>query len=250
MIDPPAHAVPLEGGRMSVGIARVGDAVRRPLSGSSDFMAELLRLLERQGFEGAPRYLRRVDGADLLSFIPGEVPARFGVWTDDQVRAAARLLQQMHDATRGSDLAGRFDVVCHHDPGPNNAVFQHGVPVAFIDFAEAAPGGRLEDVAYMAWTWSIASKQALPLERQAEQVRLIADAYGLETAERHVLVDCILERQARNVRFWAEFQAEPANAPATPEQLADRIEWSRREHAFVAQHRDVFDRALSSPAPQ
>ncbi|WP_205327197.1 phosphotransferase [Glycomyces sp. YM15] len=245
MVDPCPDAVPLEGGRMSVGIARVGDTVRRPLSGSSDFMAALLRLLERRGFDGAPEYLGRTDGADVLSFIPGEVPTRFGVWSDDQIQAAARLLRRMHDATRGSDLAGRFDVVCHHDPGPNNAVFRDGVPVAFIDFAEAAPGGRLEDVAYMAWTWSIASKQTLPLGRQAAQVRLIADAYGLDAAERHVLVDCVLERQARNVRFWAEFQAKPASAPATPAQLADRIAWSRREHAFVAEHRDVFDRVLS-----
>lgn len=230
---------------MSVGVTRVGDTVHRPRSGSSDFMVALLRLLERQGFDGAPKYLGRTDEADLLSFIPGEVPARFGVWSDDQVRAAAVLLRRLHDATRGSDLAGRFDVVCHHDPGPNNAVIQDGVPVAFIDFAEAAPGGRLEDVAYLAWTWSIASKQTLPLGRQAAQVRLIADAYGLETAERHVLVDCILERQARNVRFWAEFQVKPASAPATLGQLADRIAWSRREHAFVAEHRDVFDRALT-----
>lgn len=230
---------------MSVGITRMGDTVRRPLCGSSDFMAALLQLLERQRFEGAPKHLGRIDGADLLSFIPGEVPASFGVWSDDQVRAAAVLLRRMHDATHGSNLAGRFDVVCHHDPGPNNAVFQHGVPVAFIDFAEAAPGGRLEDVAYMAWTWSIASKQTLPLGRQAEQVRLIADAYGLETVERRVLVDCILERQARNVRFWAEFQAKPATVPATADQLADRIAWSRREHDFVAEHREVFDRALT-----
>ncbi|GAA2147677.1 phosphotransferase [Glycomyces algeriensis] len=237
--------MPLEGGRMAAGVVRVGDTVHRPLSGSSDFMAALLGLLERQGFEGAPRHLGRTGGADVLSFLPGEVPARFGVWSDTQVQAAAALLRQMHDATRGSDLAGRCDVVCHHDPGPNNAVFQGGVPVAFIDFAEAAPGGRLEDVAYLAWTWSVASKQVLSLARQADQVRIIADAYGLEVAERQVLVDCILERQARNVRFWAEFKAGPATAPTTPEQLADRIEWSRREHAFVAAHREVFDRALA-----
>ncbi|MDN3241703.1 hypothetical protein [Glycomyces tritici] len=60
-----------------------------------------------------------------------------------------------------------------------------------------------------------------------------------------MLIDCILERQARNARFWAEFRAEAATVPATPEQLADRIEWSRREHAFVATHREVFDRALT-----
>jgi Ser/Thr protein kinase RdoA (MazF antagonist) len=245
MADRLEGAVPLVGGRMSAGIVRLGDTVRRPVSRSSAFMASLLALFEQHGFAGAPKYLGQEEGADILSFIPGEVPARFQPWADDQVRAAAKLLRQMHDATCGSDLAGRFDVVCHHDPGPNNMVFQDGLPVAFIDFAEAAPGSRLEDVGYMAWTWSISSKQAVPLREQAAQVRLIADAYGLEVAERHALVDCVLERQSRNVRFWAEFLARPAIAPAAPELLISRIEWSRREHAFVNQHRDVFDQALA-----
>jgi len=244
MTSTPPGAVPLTGGRIAAGIVRSGDTVHRPVSSASDFMAALLQLLERRHFTGAPKYLGRTDGADLLSYLPGDVPARFQPWSNGQVRAAASLLRQMHDATRGSSLTGRFEVVCHHDPGPNNAVFQDGMPTAFIDFAEAAPGSRLEDVGYMAWTWSITSKQTLPLPRQAEQVRLIADTYGLAEAERQALVDCILERQSRNVRFWAEHLARPETAPATPEDLTDRIAWSRREHAFVHTHRDVFDQAL------
>lgn len=245
MTDILADAVLLTGGRISTGVVRVGETVRRPVCKSSGFMASLLELLERRGFTGAPRYLGQEDGADLLSFIPGTVPARFGTWSDKQVRTAASLLRAMHDATRGSDLAGRFDVVCHHDPGPNNTVFQDGLPTAFIDFAEAAPGSRLEDVAYLAWTWSISSKESMSPPRQAEQVRLVTDGYGLEPAERHALVDCVLERQARNVRFWTDFEAGPGTAPATTAQLTDRIEWSRREHAYLFTHREVFDRALT-----
>ncbi|MEU5874746.1 phosphotransferase [Glycomyces sp. NPDC047369] len=207
-------------------------------------MAALLKLLERRGFTGAPRYLGQEGDADLLSFIPGTVPARFGVWSDLQVQAAASLLRGLHDATRGSDLAGRCDVVCHHDPGPNNVVFQNGLPAAFIDFAEAAPGSRLEDVAYLAWTWTISSKESTPLPHQAEQVRLVADAYGLEPPERHVLVDCILERQARNVRFWADFQTRREATPANASQIADCIAWSRREHSYLFTHRNAFDHAL------
>jgi hypothetical protein len=58
------------------------------------------------------------------------------------------------------------------------------------------------------------------------------------------LVDCILERQSRNVRFWSGFLVEPDSAPATPDVLADRIAWSRREHAFTHEHRAIFDAAL------
>jgi len=245
MTDASGSAVALTGGRMASEVLRRDDTVLRPASGSSEFMASLLKIFEQQNFVGAPKYLGQIDDKDILTYIPGEVPKKFRPWSDDQVRAASRLLREMHDATRGSDLAGRFDVVCHHDPGPNNYVFQDDVPVAIIDFEEAAPGSRLEDVAYMAWTWSVASKQAMPLEQQAEQVRLIADTYGLEDAERRALVDCILERQSRNVRFWAQFLAWPETAPATPDVLGDRIAWSKREHAFVYTNREVFDRALA-----
>ncbi len=91
---------------------------------------------------------------DILSYLPGEVPARFQVWKNEQVATAGALLRAMHDATRGSELAGRSPVVCHHDVGPNNAVFVDGIPVAWIDFDTAAPGSPLEDVGYAAWTCS------------------------------------------------------------------------------------------------
>ncbi|MFJ1662353.1 phosphotransferase [Streptomyces anthocyanicus] len=238
-------ALPLTGGRMAPEVFRLGDTVLRTASDTSEFMASLLNLFDQRKFRGAPKYLGQTGDKDILSYIDGEVPTKFQPWPNGQVRAAVRLLREMHDATRGSDLAGRFDVVCHHDPGPNNAVFQDGIPVAFIDFEQAAPGDRLEDVAYFVWTWTISSKQVMPLPDQAAQVRLIADVYGLEEAERCALVDGVLERQSRNVRFWAEFLASPQTAPAAPEVLADRIAWSKREQHFVSTHREVFDRALA-----
>ncbi|MFD9687345.1 phosphotransferase family protein [Kitasatospora sp. NPDC059088] len=245
MADAPGGAIALTGGRMTAGVVRVDDSVRRPVSDSSNFVAALLEVFEKQHFDGAPRYLGQAGGMDILSFIPGEVPARFQVWEDNQVAAAGALLRAMHDATRGSELAGRSPVVCHHDVGPNNAVFVDGLPAAWIDFDTAAPGSPLEDFGYAAWTWCIASKCTVPVERQAEQVRVLADAYGLHGPERGAVVDAILERQARNARFWAEVMASPDSAPAESEVLATRIEWSRREFAFTAANRSVFEAALA-----
>lgn len=181
---------------------------------------------------------------DVLSFMPGEVPARFGIWSDPQVTAAGSLLRVMHDATRGSDLAGRSPVVCHHDCGPNNTVFVDGEPAAFIDFDMAAAGSPLEDLGYMAWTWCISSKQTVPVARQAEQVRVLIDAYGLRYQERGAVMDSVLERQARNARFWAEMLAS-GSGPASAEVIATRIQWSRREHGFTFTNREIFDRALA-----
>lgn len=157
-IDPPTtppkaqeagEGVVLTGGRITAGVVRVGETVRRPAAPASGFVADLLVLLERRGFDGAPRYLRREGSTDVLSYLSGEVPARFRTWSDQQVAAAGSLLRALHDATRDSVLAGSFPVVCHHDCGPNNVVFRDGLPYAFIDFDTAAPGLPLDDVGYM-----------------------------------------------------------------------------------------------------
>ncbi|GAB2868225.1 hypothetical protein [Lentzea nigeriaca] len=98
--------VPLTGGRLTPGIVRRGDTVHRP---GSDFAASVLTLLESRGFAGAPRLLGRVDGMDVLSYVPGHVPARFRPWSDAQVSAAARLLREMRDTTAVLDaLPGAF----------------------------------------------------------------------------------------------------------------------------------------------
>ncbi|WP_414939712.1 phosphotransferase family protein [Amycolatopsis sp. cmx-11-51] len=237
--------ITLTGGRMTEGVTLRDNVVLRPASPSSAFVAALLDLFEKRGFQGAPRYLGSDDGMDIFSYVPGDVPARFGVWSDEQVAAAGALLREMHEASRGSELAGRFPVVCHHDAGPNNVVFVDDVPTAFIDFDTAAPGSPLEDFGYMAWTWCIASKRTTPVRRQAEQVRILADAYGLDVSERGVVVDCALERQARNARFWAEILASPGSAPASASVIAGRIAWSQREHAFTHEHREEFERVLA-----
>lgn len=181
----------------------------------------------------------------MFSYLPGTVPAKFQRWTDAQVSAAGVLLRQLHDATRGSTLAGRFPVVCHHDPGPNNTVFLKDVPVAFIDFDTAAPGEPLEDIGYAAWTWCVSARaDREPVEEQATQVRVMADAYGLDRHERRRLVAAILERQSRNARFWADRARGPSGPGPGTEVIRARVEWSRREHAFVCAHRAAFERAL------
>jgi Ser/Thr protein kinase RdoA (MazF antagonist) len=231
-------ATPLTGGRITKGVVRIGDTVRRP---AVPFTAELLRLLD--GLDIVPRHLGLDDeGRDVFTYLDGWVPARYGRWTDEQIAAVGRLLRAFHDATRGSSLAGHHDVVCHHDPGPTNFVFRDGIPSALIDFDTAEPGSVLEDIGYAAWTWCIASK--LPLETQPAQVKVLVDAYGLTEPQRLAVVDAILERQLRNVRLWTE-----ATVEVTDQQRAERIAWSRREHAFTTANRDAFERVLRGVRP-
>jgi Ser/Thr protein kinase RdoA (MazF antagonist) len=147
------HEEILIGGRLTQRVVRVGNTIRRPSTDVSGFVAKLLNHLESAGFASAPKYLGQDErGRDMLSYISGWVPAKFQYFTDDQIVEAGRLLRRFHDATRGSPLVSGASVVCHHDVGPNNVVFQNGRPFAFIDFDMAAPGPALDDVGYMAWT--------------------------------------------------------------------------------------------------
>jgi aminoglycoside phosphotransferase (APT) family kinase protein len=199
-------------------------------------MAELLHLLEARGFTAAPKYLGEdVLGRDILTYVDGWVPAKFQRWSDEQVAAAGSVLRAFHDATRGSRLAADHPVVCHHDPGPNNFVFQNDLPAALIDFDLAAPGDPLEDLGYAAWTWCIASEHADPT-RQAHQVRVLADAYALPTLDRQSLISAILSRQLQNADFWSRRSC----AEST-----DRITWSHREHVFTSINRHIFEAAVS-----
>jgi hypothetical protein len=57
--------VPLLVGRITPGVVRVGDTVRRPEGTASPFVREPLLHLERVGFTGALRFLG-IDAFDLL----------------------------------------------------------------------------------------------------------------------------------------------------------------------------------------
>ena len=239
--------IPLEGGNLSIGVVRVGDTVRRPAKGSSELVARLLGELEARGVAWAPRYLGRDEqGRDTFTFIAGSVPARWLEHSDAQVARAARLLRALHDATRGSQLAGTSSVVCHNDPSPSNTIFDEaGQPIAFIDFDFAAPGEPLEDLGYLAWAWCVSSNPTRPaVAAQAAQVRVAADAYGASSLERAGLVDALLERFTRNRAFWAEQLAQGGTSRITPERMARRVAWSEAEFAFVTENRAIFEAAL------
>src|SRR5215211_7796433 len=138
--DGTAHELPLSGGRLTAGVVRVGDTVRRPNGPHSTFVHALLTHLDAVGFAGAPRLLGFDEhGREILSYVAGWVPPNLDHFPDAVLVHAARLLRALHDATAGTSLAGDQEVVCHNDPSPCNYVFRESRPVAFIDFDHAAP---------------------------------------------------------------------------------------------------------------
>jgi hypothetical protein len=216
---------PLSGGRVTPGVVRVGDTVRRPTGPHSAFVHQLLKHLEAVRFDAAPRLLGQDEqGREVLSFLPGEVPADLGLITDQQLADAFRLLRRFHDATAGSSLAGAAEIVCHGDISPCNTVLQDGTPVALIDFDAAAPGRRIDDLAYGLFLWLDLGNEDIALDDQRRRLHLAAAAYG-------VLVDSALVAEvARQIAI-------------TTQRLRDE----RRESAawWAGMYRWVLDHAVA-----
>jgi hypothetical protein len=177
----PLAEISLSGGRLTPGIVRVGDTVRRPAKGNASFVHDLLLFLEDQGFPFAPRFFGRDEqGRDILSYLEGETwPGSGSGLSDELLEQSARAIRRYHDATAGSPLAQGHEIVAHHELGPHNTIFQGGYPVGFIDWDNAAPGTRLRDLANATYNYVDVSHWAnQTAHEQARRIRLMCAAYG------------------------------------------------------------------------
>ncbi|MEV4351168.1 phosphotransferase [Actinoplanes sp. NPDC049596] len=149
-----------------------------------------------------------------------------------------RMLRELHDLTAGSVLAGERECVTHGDPGPFNTIFRAGLPVALIDWDSCRPGGRLDDLAYMAWTWGVQALGNVPVGEQAEHVRLVREGYG--GVEPEVLVDAMLARQSGLAEVEAANARDQRLDTARRRHAVRAVEWARNDRAVLERHRDAF----------
>jgi Ser/Thr protein kinase RdoA (MazF antagonist) len=192
--------ISLNGGRVTVGVVRVGSTVRRPPTANSDFIHRLLDHLAKKGFEGAPSFPGTDEcGRDVFGFIEGNVPAELTFHDDETLRGAASLIRRFHDlsaelvATPAAQNVG-IEVVCHNDLSPCNFVFRAGTPVAMIDFDIAAPGSRLHDLGYAAWLWLDLGSSEITPSRQKSRLAVFTEAYGIPDPD--LVLASVLKRQS------------------------------------------------------
>jgi hypothetical protein len=86
-----------------------------------------------------------------------------------------------------------------------------------------------------------------PVSKQARQLRLALDAYGLASEHRDQIIPAMIERMVWNVQFWSQRRAEPqAHEVSVSEARVERIiADTRAEKAYVQLHEAIFARALS-----
>ena len=230
--------IPLIGGRITQGVVRVGNTVRRPVGPHSPFVHRLLRHLDDVGFDAAPRLLGiDAKGREILSFQQGEALTVFQArdWSPVQITAAAQLLCRLHDATAGTPIAGGEETVCHNDFSPLNVAFVDGLPVSAFDFDQAAPGPRTRDLAYAAWLWLLGVDSVSHFDHQLGLLCTFLDEYGLEDAHRRGFGGRIVARVEAERDFHA--RAGRVAGPGT---------WLHNEIIWLKEHADAIDRGLGS----
>jgi hypothetical protein len=242
------------------GVVRIADTIRRPVRRSSQTIQALLRHIEAQGFESAPKALGFDDqGREVVSHLPGSAehyPWRAFVYSEDNLYRVARLLRAYHDKTisfcKPDDAAwlvtipGAAEVICHGDISPYNTIYINNEAVAFIDFETAAPGPRIWDVAFAVYRFArlcelsnIAKVSNAYLDKVAQRIRRFCDYYGLEA--RKSLLDIVLQR----LEFQIAWLSSPENVGIHRKAIADEHSaFYRRDVVAIARHTTKLGRYL------
>lgn len=233
----------LAGGNNTREVTRVGDTVRRSRGTGAAFAAQVLLHLASVQFPFAPRWLGvDLQGRDVLSYVPGETTNHPDQRAAGAYCRAGRILHQLHDATAGHLLAAGAECVIHGDPGPFNMICRDGLPVALIDWDSARPGARLDDLAYLAWTWCIQSTGNVPISDQARHLRELRDGYGDIAGD---LLSAILGRQAMIAGAEAINRDDPNLSPSRRAHAQRAIAWATADHNLVQCNLGLLRTALS-----
>jgi len=232
----------LTGGRITEGVIRAGDTVRRPMGPHTPFVHLLLDHLEDAGFEGSPRVLGiDEENREILTFIEGYVPPDLDTWSDEQLVRAAILIRRFHDTTAGSPLACDEEVVCHNDLSPCNTVFVEGMPSAFIDFDTASPGPRDQDPGHALWMFLDLGPDGADIGTQGHRIRMMCDAYGFDYQADPI--DTISRSQQMTLeRSRARIRA--GGSAGSVAYARASVEWIRAEMAWLDAHRCELETAM------
>ncbi|MEU5418137.1 phosphotransferase enzyme family protein [Streptomyces sp. NPDC020667] len=254
---------PLSGGNVSDGVVRVGDTVRRPAGPWTPAVHALLTHLHEAGFRAAPRPLGIDEhGREVLTFMPGNTvwPDRFALLEPArQLARAARLIRDFHDAVAGftppadarwqalvpvEGPAGGDEIIAHHDLAPWNLVTDGGEAWAFIDWDTAGPGSRLWDVAYAVHGFvPLSADPTWQRTDAADRLRIFADAYGLDEAERRHLVP-LLGRRTRSMHDFLRDETARGNQPWATLWAEGHGDIWRSDAEYIEQREDRWTHAL------
>jgi hypothetical protein len=255
----------LVGGRSTV--TRLGDVVFRQSAPWSKTTIALLRHLELEGFDHAPRVIG--DGFDelgreMLTYVQGERLHPYP-WDDEALPEMGAILKKLHWAAAsfippadavwrpwfGRSL-GQPSVIGHCDTGAWNIIARERMPVALIDWEEAGPVDPIIELAQACWLNALlfdddlAEKLGLaPVEARGRQIRLLLDGYELPAAQRTGFVGLVRDFAIQNAANEI-IQAQMTKEIVGPSALLEAVVWRTRSAAWLVQHHDTLDRIVTA----
>lgn len=254
----------LVGGRSTV--TKLGDLVFRQSAPWSHTTVALLRHLEAEGFEYAPRIIGDgfdEQGREVLTFVEGESPHPYP-WNDDALPMVGAILKKLHltaaSFTPPNDAVwrpwfgrtlGQPSAIGHCDTGAWNIIARHGLPVAFIDWEEAGPVDPLIELAQACWLNALlfdddlAEKLGLgSVEARGKQIKLLLDGYELPASSRVGFISLVRDFAVLNAAN--EISNNLALQATDPAALLDAVIWRTRSAGWLVKHHDTLDRIVSA----
>ncbi|MET3934461.1 aminoglycoside phosphotransferase family protein [Arthrobacter sp. OAP107] len=239
-------------------VVRIGDTVRRPVRPFTATVQEYLRYLCNAGIGFVPEpHGYDGQGREILSFVEGEVPVEpLPSWatSDDALGDLAQLIRRLHDVsvawepprdaiwgtipgTPSTPVPPLFDVpelVSHQDYCPGNVVFRDRRPFGFIDFDLARPTTRVADCVNAAYWWApllhpFDRSPSLSDTHGVERLRLFADAYGMDSRQRALVVPLAVQRSKNSlITMRAAADADPVFNRWWKEGMEERLQRAER----------------------
>ena len=190
-----------------------GDTVLRPYDEFTPSIHSLLRHFHGNGLP-VPKIISENDnGYEVQEFMSG-TPIHPHKWSDDGLAAVAKLVADIHSVSatfKPSDgavwrpwylreLGGDNIVFSHGDIAPWNILTDGIRPTGLVDWEFAGPIDAVTEFARVCWLFvqlhddDLGELYDLPSpEKRAEQIRMMADIYGLTASHRRNFVDRIIE---------------------------------------------------------
>ncbi|ULQ58574.1 aminoglycoside phosphotransferase family protein [Brucepastera parasyntrophica] len=185
--------------------------VIRPLGPWSKNIHLLLKHLYDKGLP-VPGIIKTDADYEYLEYIEGE-QVHPHKWTDEGLYEIGKLVRAIHDSVTDfkneSTMEwkpwylrelGRPEICSHGDIAPWNIITKNGKPIGIIDWEFAGPIDPVIELARVCWLFPQLHDDDLgelyelpsPSER-GKQVKIILDAYGLDTDKRKGFVEKIME---------------------------------------------------------
>src|SRR3712207_6053838 len=120
-------------------------------------------------------------------------------------------------------------------------VFVNGTPSAFIDFDEAAPGSRSQDLGYALRLFLDLGAEAVDIRTQGRRIRMMCDAYGLDDG--FDAIGAIAQsQQATLERSLGGLRS--GGSEGTIAYARDSVRWIRAEMAWLDAHWKELEAAM------